>query len=196
MPKRSADVEIDATIARLKDAIAEAQAKIDALMREKAGQHPLEGSVISRERVERVWDVMKSDQAQAETVLELASKVGMSRPVVQRILYILLTEGRAERQPKKMEGKGKIVWEYWRHDYPSQEPIKPAQKPFDMNALIRAMPREKSQAIDVRGLAMKMRIPPITIRLKVNGLVSSGRARATMGKNYRNQQVTKYYLVD
>lgn len=178
-------------IKALKELILDLYRKIEEVQPRKP---PYRGGIISRHKVERVWEALPTNPGFAMTLQEIADMeaVQLSPAVTQRALYILLTEGRATR--KTRQGKvGKVAWEYYKLNIPSAEPITGDQKRFDLDALRTAIPQSEADAISIRDLANAINASPVTIRQKIKLLEAAGEVSSIAGFNENRQPVTKYY---
>jgi hypothetical protein len=184
----------------LRETVAEILRIVDRLERkiEEEGRKPVT-NIMSRERVESVWETLPLNPSRALTVTEVEDIMGqLPLPVVQRALYILMAEGRARRQPRYPETgtrkkPGHPVWEYYRLDVPAAEPVTKRALPFDMEALRDAIPTNKADAKSILEISREMEGKQVTVRQKIMMLNAAGEVIGVPGKNERNQPVVKYY---
>lgn len=66
-------------------------------------------------------------------------------------------------------------------------------KPFDMSALIAAIPSQSSDALSVKEIAKNIGGVEITVRQKLNKLASEGKIQIIKSFNTNNQPMMKYY---
>jgi hypothetical protein len=155
------------------------------------------GRIISRERVEKVWEALPENPSFSMTAREVASIAQLSLPVTKHALYVLLSEGRGKRQIRDQarvtHRPGKPEYEYYKLPIPSQEPAEP-RKLFDMERLRKVIPNRKSEALSVSEIAWRINGSPVTVRVKILQLEASGEVGSVKGLNERKQVVLKYYL--
>lgn len=181
----------DKDLAEIKELLQKIAHKLDE-KEERPEKKPYRGGVISRNKVEQVWEALPVNPAFAMTIQEIADFVRLTPPVVQRALYILLTEGRAER--KSRAGKvGKVSWEYYKLNIPSAESDEAEDRRFDIDLLRNAIPKTEAAAMSVREIANAIDSSPITIRQKIKVMEAAGEVKAVSGFNENRQPVTKYY---
>jgi predicted ArsR family transcriptional regulator len=207
--------ELRDTLQKLKEILQETNDKIEAIEEQLPGKDQQEpsfreiisrgmfrkyrqgsgrSSVMSRKKIEEVWDVLSDRPGLAKTTSEISRDLGMNESVAQRALYVLLSEGRAKRQQREGDKKGRPSWEYYRLNVPSPEPVDSARIKFDMDAFIDAIPKSQDRAQSIRELARAVEGSPITVRQKIQQLEAAGRVVAQSASNERNQPVKKYYL--
>jgi predicted ArsR family transcriptional regulator len=207
--------ELRETIQKLKEILQETSDRIEAIEEQLPGndqqepsfrdiisqrismkyrQGPGRTSVMSRRKIEEVWDALPDKASFAKTTSEISRDLGMNESVAQRALYVLLSEGRAKRQQREGDKKGRPSWEYYRLNVPSPEPIDSAKIRFDMDAFFAAIPKSKEDAKSIRELARAIEGSPITVRQKIQQLEAAEKVVAQSASNERNQPVKKYYL--
>lgn len=111
---------------------------------------------ISREKVEIVWRALESSEANAQTVVETATKAGLSPQLVQDALYVLLQEKRAKRV-KKTDPNTKRktnAFVYWRIDLPYIEDT--TRQAIDLDWLQEQIPYGTKRAITVKSLCKRL----------------------------------------
>lgn len=111
---------------------------------------------ISREKVEIVWRALESSEANAQTVVETATKAGLSPQLVQDALYVLLQEKRAERV-KKTDPNTKRktnAFVYWRIDLPYIEDT--TRQAIDLDWLQEQIPYGTKRAITIKSLCKRL----------------------------------------
>jgi hypothetical protein len=163
---------------------------------------------ISREKVEIVWRALESSEANAQTVVETATKAGLSPQLVQDALYVLLQEKRAERV-KKTDPNTKRktnAFVYWRIDLPYIEDT--TRQAIDLDWLQEQIPYGTKRAITVKSLCKRLEkandryFAESTIRDACNRLVMDAkrgvRKRGKLSKKTRkfDARPFKYYRVE
>jgi hypothetical protein len=111
---------------------------------------------ISREKVEIVWRALESSEANAQTVVETATKAGLSPQLVQDALYVLLQEKRAERVKKTDPNTKRTTnaFVYWRIDLPYIEDT--TRQAIDLDWLQEQIPYGTKRAITVKSLCKRL----------------------------------------
>jgi hypothetical protein len=160
---------------------------------------------ISREKVEIVWRALESSEANAQTVVETATKAGLSPQLVQDALYVLLQEKRAERA-KKTDPNTKRktnAFVYWRIDLPYIEDT--TRQAIDLDWLQEQIPFGIKHAVTIKSLCKRLEkandryFAESTIRDACNRLVMDAkrgvRKRGKLSKKSRtfDARPFKYY---
>lgn len=160
---------------------------------------------ISREKVEIVWRALESSEANAQTVVETATKAGLSPQLVQDALYVLLQEKRAERV-KKTDPNTKRrtnAFVYWRIDLPYIEDT--TRQAIDLDWLQEQIPYGTKRAVTIKSLCKRLEkandryFAESTIRDACNRLVTDAkrgvRKRGKLSKKTRkfDARPFKYY---
>lgn len=171
---------------------AEAISRIEAIEELMHARRPIHGGVMSRERIEKVWDTLQVDHALK--IEDLVEKTGLNKPTVQKALYILLGEGRAVRSPASMDRNvGRPIFEYVKVNIPTVESIEDRQRRVSEEEVVRLVPKYRKDAATVSEIAKQLDTSDNTARMKLSIAVARGVVIATKGVNDRNQVVTKYY---
>lgn len=160
---------------------------------------------ISREKVEIVWRALESNEANAQTIVETATKAGLSPQLVQDALYVLLQEKRAERVKKTDPNTKRTTnaFVYWRIDLPYIEDT--TRQAIDLDWLQEQIPYGTKRAITVKSLCKRLEkandryFAESTIRDACNRLVMDAkrgvRKRGKLSKKTRkfDARPFKYY---
>ena len=187
MSPKTRDEDIAAKLAEIERLTSELHDIVD---KKENGYH---GGVISRKRVEEVWNALSRDEARK--IDDIAEKTGIKRAAVQKALYILLAENRAVRARVEMERNiGRPVYEYRQAGMPSVELSCGEKIPkFDMHQLLEAVPVGRQQAMSILDIARKIGASPNTVRLKMMLAEAACDVTRTIGVNDKNQTLMKYY---
>jgi hypothetical protein len=160
---------------------------------------------ISREKVEIVWGALDFSEANAQTVVETATKAGLPPQLVQDALYVLLHENRAERV-KKIDPNTKRktnAFVYWRIDLPYIEDT--TRQAIDLDWLQEQIPCGTKRAVTIKSLCKRLEkendryFAESTIRDACNRLVMDAkrgvRKRGKLSKKTRkfDARPFKYY---
>jgi hypothetical protein len=160
---------------------------------------------ISREKVEIVWRALESNEANAQTIVETATKAGLSPQLVQDALYVLLQEKRAERVKKTDPNTKRTTnaFVYWRIDLPYIEDT--TRQAIDLDWLQEQIPYGTKRAITIKSLCKRLEkandryFAESTIRDACNRLVMDAkrgvRKRGKLSKKTRkfDARPFKYY---
>lgn len=175
------DIDEDAIIAR--------NDRVEKMMLVKM---PIHGGVMSRRKIETVWDTLHT--IRPLRVEEIEAKTGLKKSVVQKALYVLLAEGRAIRAPVIMgKNVGRPIFEYTKINIPTVESIDDRQRRISEETIVNILPQEKESAVTVSELAKKLDASQNTVRTKLLIAEARGDVGAVRGLNEKNQEVAKYY---
>jgi predicted ArsR family transcriptional regulator len=155
---------------------------------------PIHGGVMSRRRIETVWDALHI--IEPLRIEEIEAKTGLKKSAVQKALYVLMAEGRAVRAPVIMEKNvGRPIFEYTKINIPTNESVDDRQRRITEETVVNLLPREKESAVTVSELAKKLDASQNTVRTKLLIAEARGNVAAVRRLSERNQDVTKYYRI-
>jgi len=155
-------------------------------------QRPIHGGVMGRRRIEDVWNAL--DTLKPLRIDEIAEKLGIKGPVVQKALYILMAEGRAVRAPIITNRNiGRPIYEYTKINIPTVESVDGTQHRITEEMVVSLLPRAKEDALTAFEIAEMLQISSNTARMKLAIAEARGDVIGIRSVNPRNQAVKKYY---
>jgi predicted ArsR family transcriptional regulator len=194
--------EIVRMLKQLNTTLFELQYKINEINKQYqqslGDKSPGRKGVMSRAKIEQVWESLTDSPESAMTVIEIARDVNFSAQTTQKALYTLLAEGRAKRQPLDTgKNVGRPTYQYYRLGASSAElgdyVNSRANKRFDMERLKAAIPHQVDQAMSIAQISAVIGASPATVRQKILQLSAAGVVKAVKLKTDHNQPVMKYY---